>query len=251
MDSHAPARTDEHLEATRAYYDEFAARYEDKRGGRDPGGYHDLVDDLEIEFVRRFSTDRDVLEVGCGTGLLLERIARFARSTKGIDLSDGMLEKARTRGLDVTLGSATDLPFDDATFDVACSFKVLPHVRDIERALGEMTRVVRPGGTVVIELYNPFSLRGLVKNLLPAGAISDRTKESAVYTRFDNPFRVEDLVPRRLRLLASRGVRIVTPAAVVMRLPFIGRVFDRAERALCDTPLRYFGGFWIGAFEKT
>jgi ubiquinone/menaquinone biosynthesis C-methylase UbiE len=251
MDSPAPAQTDEHLEATRAYYDEFAARYEDKRGGRDPGGYHDLVDDLEIEFVRRFSVDRDVLEVGCGTGLLLERIARFARSTKGIDLSDGMLEKARARGLDVTLGSATELPFADASFDVACSFKVLPHVRDIERALSEMTRVVRPGGTVVIELYNPFSLRGLVKNLLPAGAISDRTKESAVYTRFDNPFRVQNLVPHGLQLRASRGVRIVTPAAVVMRLPFIGRALDRAERALCDTPLRYFGGFWVGAFEKT
>jgi ubiquinone/menaquinone biosynthesis C-methylase UbiE len=205
---------------------------------------------LEIEFVRRFSTDRDVLEVGCGTGLLLERIAHFARSTKGIDLSDGMLEKARARGLDVTLGSATDLPFDDARFDVACSFKVLPHVRDIERALKEMTRVVRPGGMVVIELYNPFSLRGLVKHLLPAGSISDRTKENAVYTRFDNPFRVKNLVPSNLILRASRGIRIVTPAAIVMQLPLIGRALDRAERALCDTPLRYLGGFWIAAFKK-
>lgn len=250
MDSHASGHTDEHLEATRAYYDEFAARYEDKRGGRDPGGYHDLVDDLEIDFLRRFGTDRDVLEVGCGTGLLLERIARFARSAKGIDLSDGMLEKARARGLDVARGSATDLPFADASFDVACSFKVLPHVRDIDRALTEMSRVVRPGGTVVIELYNPYSLRGLVKNLLPAGAISDKTKENAVYTRFDSPFRVSAMVPRALRLRASRGIRIVTPAAIAMRLPVIGRVLDRAERALCDSPLRHFGGFWIAALEK-
>jgi ubiquinone/menaquinone biosynthesis C-methylase UbiE len=250
MDSHAPAPTDEHLEATRAYYDEFAARYEDKRGGRDPGGYHDLVDDLEIEFLHRYAVNRDVLEVGCGTGLLLERIARFARSAKGIDLSDGMLEKARARGLDVTLGSATELPFADASFDVACSFKVLPHVRDIDRALAEMMRVVRPGGSLVIELYNPYSLRGLVKNLLPAGSISDRTKESAVYTRFDNPFRVMELVPRGLRLRASRGIRIVTPAAAAMQLPVFGQLFQRAERALCDSALRHFGGFWIGAFEK-
>lgn len=251
MSDQAAAQTNTHLEETRAYYDEFAARYEDKRGGRDPGGYHDLVDDLEIEFLRRFATNRDVLEVGCGTGLLLERMVRFARSAKGIDLSEGMLEKARARGLDVTLGSATDLPFANASFDVACSFKVLPHVQDITRALDEMTRVVRPGGTVMIELYNPFSLRGFVKNFLPAGAISARTKESAVYTRFDNPFRVEDLVPHTLRLRASRGVRIVTPAAIAMRVPILGRVLDRAERVLCDSPLRYLGGFWIGAFEKT
>lgn len=250
MDSHASTPADEHLDATRAYYDEFAARYEDKRGGRDPGGYHDLVDDLEIEFLRRFSVDRDVLEVGCGTGLLLQRIAGFARSAKGIDLSEGMLEKARARGLEVALGSATDLPFPDASFDVACSFKVLAHVKDIDRALHEMTRVVRPGGMVIIEIYNPFSLRGFVKNYLPAGAISDRTKESAVYTRFDNPFRVSELVPPNLHLRASRGVRIVTPAAIVMRLPVIGRVLNRAERMLCDSPLGYFGGFWIGAFEK-
>ncbi len=250
MNDRASTNIDEHLQATRAYYDEFAARYEDKRGGRDPGGYHDLVDDLEIDFVRRFAVDRDVLEVGCGTGLLLERIAHFARSAKGLDLSDGMLEKARARGLEVTLGSATDLPFADESFDVACSFKVLPHVQDIRRALDEMTRVVRPGGTVVIELYNPFSMRGFVKNFLPAGSISAKTKESAVYTRFDNPFRVTDLVPARLQLRASRGVRIVTPAAVIMRLPIVGRVLDVAERALCDSPLRYFGGFWIGAFRK-
>lgn len=250
MDSRTPASPDEHLEATRAYYDEFAARYEAKRGGRDPGGYHDLVDDLEMDFLRRFAAERDVLEVGCGTGLLLERIARFARSAKGIDLSDGMLEKARARGLDVTRGSATDLPFADASFDVACSFKVLPHVRDIHRALAEMTRVVRPGGSLVIELYNPYSLRGLVKNLLPAGAISDKTKENAVYTRFDSPFRVTELVPRGLRLRASRGIRIVTPAAMAMRLPLVGRALERVERALCDSPLRHFGGFWIAALEK-
>jgi ubiquinone/menaquinone biosynthesis C-methylase UbiE len=250
MDSPAPAHTDEHLEATRAYYDEFAKRYDDKRGGRDPGGYHDLVDDLEIDFLRRFATDRDVLEVGCGTGLLLERIAGFARSAKGIDLSAGMLEKARSRGLDVTLGSATELPFADASFDVACSFKVLPHVRDIDRALAEMARVVRPGGTLVVELYNPYSFRGLVKNLLPAGAISEKTKEDAVYTRFDNPFRVPDLLPPGVCLRASRGVRIVTPAAMAMRLPIVGRVLAKAERALCDSPLRYFGGFWIAAAEK-
>lgn len=250
MENNAPTHSDEHLEATRAYYDEFSKRYDNKRGGRDPGGYHDLVDDLEIEFLQRFATDRDVLEVGCGTGLLLERMTRFARSAKGIDLSAGMLEKARERGLDVTLGSATELPFADSSFDVACSFKVLPHVRDIDKALAEMTRVVRPGGTLIIELYNPYSFRGLVKTLLPAGAISDRTKEDAVYTRFDNPFRVSELLPPGLTVRASRGVRIVTPAAMAMRLPFIGHALARAERVLCDSPLRYFGGFWIVAATK-
>lgn len=250
MHDSAPATDDAHLSATRAYYDEFSRRYEDRRGGRDPGGYHDLVDDLEIEFLRRFAKGRDVLEVGCGTGLLLGRMAEFSRSARGVDLSPGMLEKARARGLDVREGSATSLPFPDASFDVSCSFKVLAHVRDIDKALAEMARVVRPGGTIVAEFYNPFSLRGLVKRFLPAGAISERTHEDAVFTRFDSPWDVERMLPPGVRLIASRGVRIVTPAAVAMRVPGLRSALVRAERALCDSPLRHAAGFWIAALEK-
>lgn len=238
------------LNATRAYYDEFSRRYDARRGGRDPGGYHDLIDDLEVDFTERFGRDRDVLEVGCGTGLLLARIREFARSARGVDLSPGMLARARERGLDVVEGSATDLPFPDASFDVACSFKVLPHVPDIRRALEEMARVVRPGGAVIAEFYNPFSMRGIAKRFGPAGAISDSTKEDAVFTRFDAPWGAPRHAPPSLHLIASRGARIVTPAAVVMRLPLVGAVLRRAEWALCDSPLNRFAGFWIAAFEK-
>src|ERR1041385_5939753 len=95
------------LESNRPYYDAFSARYEAQRGRNDPGGYHELLDELEAGFVRRFAAGRDVLEVGCGTGLVLRRIEQFARSAKGVDLSPGMLERARKRGLRVSEGSAT------------------------------------------------------------------------------------------------------------------------------------------------
>src|SRR6188768_3345287 len=87
--------------ANRGYYDAFAKNYEAERGARSRGGYHDLIDELEAEFVRRFATGKDVLEVGCGTGLVLRRIAEFARSARGVDLSPKMLELARERQLDV------------------------------------------------------------------------------------------------------------------------------------------------------
>jgi ubiquinone/menaquinone biosynthesis C-methylase UbiE len=239
-----------HLEATRAYYDEFSHRYEDRRGGRAPDGYHDLVDDLEVDFLSRWAAGRDVLEVGCGTGLLLDRIRGFASSARGVDLSPGMLVKARERGLDVVEGSATSLPFADESFDVVCSFKVLAHVREIHRALDEMVRVTRRRGVVVAEFYNPWSLRGLVKRIGPAGQISHRTDERAVFTRFDSPWRVRRLVPRGTRLVAARGVRIVTPAAAVMRVPIVGALLRRAEWALADSPLGALGGFWIIAMQR-
>ncbi len=238
------------LEETRAYSDEFSQRYEDKRRPNDADGYHALIDDLEIQICERYGQGKDVLEVGCGTGLILERIRRFAKSAKGIDLSPGMLALAKERGLDVCEGSATKLPFADESFDLTCSFKVLAHVPDIGKALAEMARVTRKGGIVLAELYNPLSFRALAKVLGPAGKISDTTRESAVYTRFDAPWNIGKILPPGTRLETARGVRIVTPAAAFMRVPLLKDVLRRAELALCDGPASVFGGFYVAVIRK-
>jgi ubiquinone/menaquinone biosynthesis C-methylase UbiE len=237
------------LDETRAYYDEFSKSYEKHRRPNDPGGYHALLDDLEIELVARYGTGKDVLECGCGTGLILDRVREFARRAAGIDLSPGMLEKAKARGLDVREGSVTALPFEDASFDVTCSFKVLAHVPDIGKALAEMARVTRPGGVVLAEFYNPWSFRGLAKKVY-AGKISDATKESAVYTRFDSPASLPKILPPGTKLETARGIRIVTPAAAVMRVPGLRGVLTKAERLLCDSPASRFGGFYVAVIRK-
>jgi ubiquinone/menaquinone biosynthesis C-methylase UbiE len=237
-------------DANRQYYDAFSADYERERGLNDPGGYHELLDELEAGYVRRFAQGRDVLEVGCGTGLVLLRIREFARQARGVDLSPGMLEKAKQRGLDVTLGSATELPFPDHSFDVTCSFKVLAHVPEIEKALAEMARVTRPGGMVLAEFYNPYSLRGLAKRLGPAGKIAASADEHDVYTRFDSPARVKQLTPPGCVLTGARGVRITIPSARLMKHPLGRRLFRGAEHLLCDSPLKLLAGFYVAAYEK-
>jgi ubiquinone/menaquinone biosynthesis C-methylase UbiE len=236
--------------ANRDYYDSFSLQYERHRGRNDPGGYHELLDELESEFVGKFAKGADVLEVGCGTGLVLHRISTFARSAKGVDLSPGMLEKARERGLDVVEGSALELPFPDASFDVTCSFKVLAHIPEIEKALGEMARVTRPGGTIVAEYYNPFSFRGLVKKLTPPRAISNTANEGHVFTRFDSPQRARELAPHNCEFLCSRGIRIFTPTAFAMRVPGLRQALRLAETNLCDSPAKFFGGFYAAAYRK-
>ena len=92
----------------RSYYDEFSNWYERDRGR----GYHQMINDLELRLALPRAEGKRALEVGCGTGLILEHVARVASSAKGIDLSPGMLEKARARGLDVHEASATELSFE-------------------------------------------------------------------------------------------------------------------------------------------
>ena len=231
----------------RAYYDDFASWYENERHLP----YHRMLDDLEVELVERYATGKDVLEVGCGTGLLLHRTARFARHAVGIDLSAGMLMKAQQRGLHVVQASATELPIATASVDVAYSFKVLAHVRDIHAALREMARVVRPGGWVLAEFYNARSLRRLVKAVKPPSAVSDTTHDEHVFTRYDSAAQIRSYLPAELTWLATRGIRVITPVAKVLEVPGLGSAVRWAEHRLADLPgTRDIGGFLVACCRR-
>ncbi len=231
---------------TREYYDDFAEGYERERGR----GYHGMLDDLEVEIATPYARGGRVLEVGCGTGLILARLAAVAAEARGLDLSPGMLEKARARGLDVVTGSATAIPFDDDTFDLTASFKVLAHVPDVGRALAEMARVTRPGGHIIAEFYNPVSLRWLAKKLAGPRAIADGRTEADVYTRWDTASSIRRIVPPGTEVVDFRGVRVFTPAAFVHRMPLVSAALVRAERHAVASPLRWLGGFLVAILRK-
>ena len=218
---------------TKDYYDEFAAWYEKERGK----GYHALIDDLEVELVERYGRGAAVLEAGCGTGLILDRVARFAGEAWGFDLSSGMLGQARARGLRAVQASVTDIPFPDERFDVAYSFKVLAHVEDIRAALAELARVTRRGGYLLLEFYNPLSLRYLVKRLKRPHAISEKTSDDAVFTRYDSLAAVRSYLPPSCHVVTVRGVRVVTVTALLHRVPAIHALLARLERGAADAPL--------------
>ena len=229
----------------KTYYDEFSNWYERERGR----GYHALIDALELGIAAPEIDGRRVLEAGCGTGLILDKLARHASQAIGADLSAGMVEKARARGLTVVQASVTDLPFPEASFDVVCSFKVLAHVRPIQAAIAELVRVTRPQGRLLLEFYNPWSLRYLAKRIRP-GRISERTTEEAVYTRWDSPNALLAHLPPGVRVDAVRGVRVFTPFAQVHKVPGLRRVFGAMERWAVDSPLRWVAGFLVVALTR-
>jgi SAM-dependent methyltransferase len=232
---------------TQDYYDRFAPNYEAERHH----GYHKLIDELELGLIRRFGAGKDVFEAGCGTGLLLREAATVARSALGLDLSRGMLGPARGRGLRVVQGSLTDVPLASGSVDLVYSMKVLAHIPDIERAVRELARLVRPGGHLLLEFYNPMSLRYLAKRLGGPGAIAAGTTESDVFTRYDTLARARGYLPPDVELVGVRGVRVLTPSSHVFALPQLGRLFSWAERLACDAPvLRGLGGFLILVARK-
>jgi SAM-dependent methyltransferase len=100
-----------------------------------------------------------VLEVGQGRGELAERIRReLGVELVAIDQSERMVELARARGVDARLGDVQDLPFEDGAFDCVVAAWMLYHVADLDRGLGEIARVLRPGGRLVAVTNTEFHL---------------------------------------------------------------------------------------------
>lgn len=96
---------------------------------------------------------REVLDVATGTGLVAERLLARGFQVTGLDQSPDMLAVARQRfGDRVTLveGTATALPFADASFDHLTFTYLLRYVDDPAATLRELARVVRPGGTIAM-----------------------------------------------------------------------------------------------------
>lgn len=93
---------------------------------------------------------RRVLEVGGGEGELAERVVNeLGADLAAIDQSERMVEIQRSKGIDAAVGDVQELPFEDGEFDVAVAAWMLFHVSDLDRAIGELARVLEPTGRLV------------------------------------------------------------------------------------------------------
>ena len=111
---------------------------------------------------------KKVLDVGCGGGFLTEEIAKFGLETTGLDPSVPSLHTARNHAATMNLsidyheGFGERLPFPDEKFDMVFCLDVLEHVRDFEKILREVRRILVPGGFFFFETVNRTLLSYLI-----------------------------------------------------------------------------------------
>jgi len=173
-----------------------------------------------------------VLDACCGTGDLAIAAEREGGHVTGLDFSPAMLERARRKSASIewVRGDLLALPFADGTFDAATVGFGVRNVADLELALRELRRVLRPGGRLaILEITRPrgplrpfYSLWfdrvvPLLGKVLPGGAAYSYLPESV--KRFPNAEALADLMRAcgfgdvRFRLLAGSIVALHTGAA--------------------------------------
>jgi cysteine synthase/SAM-dependent methyltransferase len=122
--------------------------------------YDQFSRNLVIRLATRSAAPDRVLDIGCGAGTLMQQLSAIfpASQMTGVDPSDAFLENARKNVPTATLlkGRAEELPLPDGTFDMVLSTWVLHQCHEVDRAIREAARVLRPGGEVIFCILHPL-----------------------------------------------------------------------------------------------
>ncbi len=111
-----------------------------------------LISLVESEARRRGGRVERLVDVGSGTGALLQELSSFAEEAIGVESDPVALAMAASRGLPLYEASADRLPFADGSADLVTAFDVLEHLADDAAAVAELGRVLRPGGSAVVSV---------------------------------------------------------------------------------------------------
>ncbi len=172
-----------------------------------------------------------ILDVGCGTGTAEISLARLRLSQVdlfGVDLLVERLKvaSAATRGINARVGyaaaDASRLPFGSAIFDSTYCVAVLQHIRDIPQAVGELARVTRPGGRILV--VEPDNAARYWFSSMPSGMVA-----------FD--------IGRRFfaGLAAARGELPPSPAGPLMPLMFVAHRIEPISVQLFPVSVSHLG----------
>ncbi len=203
-----------------------------------------MISGLQQEFVNHVLRDAGwVLEAGCGTGRFTIPLAQQGKRIVALDASREMLAQARrkaeaagmTHRIEFVLGDVENLGYGDSTFDGALSIAVLRHFPSPARGIAELTRVVRPGGALVLDYlnWNVFRfyepLRGLfVQNL----NVSNQHFFRNYYSTFGEIH--DQLAQNRVHIVQRKGLSKLPSHFLLcqLRLRFLAGLLRSLERGI-------------------
>lgn len=134
----------------------------------------EMIDKIQVQFIYENIPKREginVLEAGCGTGRILIPLAKRGINSYGVDPSQNMLNILKNKKKDLKInikrGDIEKIPYPDNTFDVVFTMHVLMHMVRYEKAIGEMYRVLKPGGKMIVDFpnkYSPYTILSIILN---------------------------------------------------------------------------------------
>lgn len=164
-------------------YEKQELDYTVRRYSLDGMKYYSKVRSIKINKLIENNVDKinaHVLDVGCGTCVLMDQIAKLNKNLvfTGLDFSPRMLDNnvlspSHKNKVELVRGSAFEMPFADSSFDAVISSRFIHQYSDSKKAdlLREMERVLKPGGLLIVEFYS--NIPAIIKNpfrILPTNA---------------------------------------------------------------------------------
>ncbi len=154
---------DEKVRDVISFFDAIAPYYD--RITRMSGFNHVLWSSYLIDFFRRYASGNRLLDISIGTGLLAKHFLDRGFDVYGMDISEGMLEKAEEKGFRGRLvrGSFMKIPFGNGLFDIVIStFDSLNTVLygvELQKIFSDVHRVLKEGGVFIFDMNTPHSYR--------------------------------------------------------------------------------------------
>jgi 2-polyprenyl-3-methyl-5-hydroxy-6-metoxy-1,4-benzoquinol methylase len=137
------------------FYESFASEFDSKMNMYDTNKrieiiYNDFLGNEDLK-------NKKVLDAGCGTGWFSKAAAERGAAVTSMDLGENLLaEVAKKCKSERVVGSILEIPFPENTFDFVVTSEVIEHTPDPYKALHEIYRVLKPGGTMVLSTPNKF-----------------------------------------------------------------------------------------------
>ena len=182
-------------------FDELAPTYSSKA--------FSFIKNKRVKFIRKFIDKNDkILEVGCGSGNLLRSIE--CDNISGLDISPGMVKEAKKtcpKG-EFVVGDAEKLPFNNNSFDKVIISEVLYYLPNLDKAIHEAFRVLKPNGVLLITSLNKkYNFVRTIVNLFKLG-VNDKVSMSYISLKklkniLEKDFKIEEVASIPIKIIPT------------------------------------------------